>query len=318
MRPVSPDEAGLARAARALQAGGLVAFPTETVYGLGAAVTDGGAVARVYAAKGRPAHNPLIVHVASLEAARRLGAFDGRAELLAEAFWPGPLTLVLPQRRPNRLSALATAGLDTVALRFPGHPVARALLAAAGLPVAAPSANPSGQTSPTTAAHVLADLGDALDPLRDLVVDGGDCPLGVESTVVDLSSPDRARLLRPGGLPRAVLGGLIGPLLGPEAEAPLRSPGLLGRHYAPRLPIRLDACEVGPDEALLAFGPDPLMGARIVLNLSVDGRLDEAARNLYAHLRRLDASDAAAIAVMPIPEEGLGEAIADRLRRAAA
>ena len=290
-----------------------MAFPTETVYGLGAVATNDAAVARVYRAKGRPAHNPLIVHVADLAGARAIARFDERAERVAAAFWPGPLTLVLPRADGAPLSRVATAGLDTVAVRIPAHPVARALLEAVLLPLAAPSANPSGLVSPTTAAHVAADLGAAVD----LVLDGGPCPVGVESSVLDLSR-EAPRLLRPGGLDRAALERLVGPLAEHADEILPRSPGQLASHYAPRLPLRLEALEVGPGEALLAFGPDPPPGGVAVRNLSPAGDPAEAARNLFAMLRELDASGAVGIAVMPIPAEGLGEAVRDRLRRAAA
>ena len=232
---------------------------------------------------------------------------------MAAAFWPGPLTLVLPRADGAPLSRVATAGLDTVAVRIPAHPVARALLEAVLLPLAAPSANPSGLVSPTTAAHVAADLGAAVD----LVLDGGPCPVGVESSVLDLSR-EAPRLLRPGGLDRAALERLVGPLAEHADEVLPRSPGQLASHYAPRLPLRLEALEVGPGEALLAFGPDPPPGGVAVRNLSPAGDPAEAARNLFAMLRELDASGAAGIAVMPIPAEGLGEAVRDRLRRAAA
>ena len=270
-------------------------------------------MARIYAAKGRPAHNPLIVHVADLAGAKALARFDDRALAIAAAFWPGPLTLVLPQATGAPLSRLAMAGLATVAVRMPAHPVARALLEATALPVAAPSANPSGLVSPTTAQHVAADLGEAVD----LVLDGGACPVGVESTVVDLSGPTPS-LLRPGGLDRAVLERLLGPIAATSDAARPRSPGQLASHYAPRLPVRLDATEVAPDEALLAFGPDVPPGGVARRNLSPAGDPAEAARNLFAMLRELDASGAKGIAVMPIPPEGLGEAVRDRLRRAAA
>jgi L-threonylcarbamoyladenylate synthase len=270
-------------------------------------------VARIYAAKGRPTHNPLIVHVADLAGAKALARFDERALAVAAAFWPGPLTLVLPQAAGAPLSPLATAGLATVAVRMPAHPVARALLEATALPVAAPSANPSGLVSPTTAHHVAADLGDAVE----LVLDGGPCPVGVESTVVDLSGPVPV-LLRPGGLDRARLERLLGPLAEASDPARPRSPGQLASHYAPRLPVRLDATEVAPDEALLAFGPEVPPGGVARRNLSPAADPAEAARNLFAMLRELDASGATGIAVMPIPAEGLGEAVRDRLRRAAA
>lgn len=313
-RILPPDPAAIREAALALRRGRLVAFPTETVYGLGGVATDAEAVARIYRAKGRPAHNPLIVHVADLAAAAALVEVDARARALAEAFWPGPLTLVLPRRPGCPIAANATAGLGTLAVRVPAHPVAQELLQATGLPVAAPSANPSGLVSPTTAEHVAADLGEAVE----IVLDGGPCPVGVESTVLDLSSGP-ARILRPGGLDRALLGRLVGPLAegGDDPTAP-RSPGQLASHYAPRLPVRLDATSVQPGEALLAFGPAPLAGAVAVRNLSPSGDPAEAARNLFAMLRELDRSGASGIAVMPIPAEGLGEAVCDRLRRAAA
>jgi L-threonylcarbamoyladenylate synthase len=314
-RRLAADAAGIETAVAALRTGRLVAFPTETVYGLGALATDTAAIARVFEAKGRPAHNPLILHVAGLAEAAALAVLDGRAERLAEAFWPGPLTLVLPLRSTSGIAAAATAGLDTVAVRVPRHPTARALLAAVSGPVAAPSANRSGRISPTTADHVLADL----DGRIDLVLDAGPVEVGIESTVLDLSRRDAAQILRPGGITRDAIEAVIGRL--PEAEAPvaepLRSPGLLARHYAPRTPMRLDAITVEADEALLAFGPEPLPGAAAVLNLSPAADLEEAAHNLYAMLRALDAKGARRIAVMRLPGAGLGEALADRLRRAA-
>ncbi len=311
-RLVPADGAGIREAARALAEGRLVAFPTETVYGLGAVVTDDRAVARIFVAKRRPHHNPLIAHAADRAMAAGFAWLDERAERLADAFWPGPLTLVLPLKTGVPVSPLVTAGLSTVGVRVPAHPVARRLIEETGLPVAAPSANRSGRVSPTTAEHVLRDLGHAVD----LVLDAGPCPVGLESTIVDLSEPERARLLRPGGLSRERIEALIGPLEGVDG-GPVRAPGLLGRHYAPRRPLRLGARRVAADEALLAFGPEPPAGARITLNLSPRGDLAEAAANLFAMLRRLDEAEVRAIAVMPIPAEGLGEAINDRLRRAA-
>ncbi len=311
-RLVPADGAGIREAARALAEGRLVAFPTETVYGLGAVVTDDRAVARIFVAKRRPHHNPLIAHAADRAMAAGFAWLDERAERLADAFWPGPLTLVLPLKTGVPVSPLVTAGLSTVGVRVPAHPVARRLIEETGLPVAAPSANRSGRVSPTTAEHVLRDLGDAVD----LVLDAGPCPVGLESTIVDLSEPERARLLRPGGLSRERIEALIGPFEGVDG-GPVRAPGLLGRHYAPRRPLRLGARRVAADEALLAFGPEPPAGARITLNLSPRGDLAEAAANLFAMLRRLDEAEVRAIAVMPIPAEGLGEAINDRLRRAA-
>jgi L-threonylcarbamoyladenylate synthase len=303
-------------AARALRAGRLVAFPTETVYGLGAVATNDRAVAAIFAAKGRPRFNPLIVHVTDRASARALVRWSATAERLAAGFWPGALTLVLPRGEGCPLSLLVSAGGDTVGLRAPAHPVARALLLATVLPVAAPSANPAGRVSPTTADHVEAGLGDRID----LIVDGGPCPIGVESTVLDLTCAP-PRLLRPGGVTRDQLEAVIGPLAAPAAASGakgLRSPGRLASHYAPTRPLRLDAGTVAADEALLAFGPRPLPGAAMTLNLSAAGDLEEAAANLFAMLRALDRPEHRTIAVMPIPAHGLGEAIRDRLIRAAA
>jgi L-threonylcarbamoyladenylate synthase len=315
------DAAAVGDAVRCLKSGGLVAFPTETVYGLGADATDGKAVARLYEAKGRPAFNPLIAHVADLAAARTLARFDADAERLAEAFWPGPLTLVLPKEAGCPVAELATAGLDSIAVRVPKHEVARQILAAFGRPIVAPSANRSGHVSPTTAAHVLADLRGRID----LIVDGGATPVGVESSIVACLGPPA--LLRPGGLPREAIERVLErPLAEPppgiaaEDDAPL-APGMLASHYAPRTPLRLDARRVERGEVLLAFGPAPAAGAEdasAALNLSRRGDLIEAAANLFSHLRALDAAGAKAIAVMPIPHDGLGEAINDRLARAAA
>ena len=303
------------QAARALRAGQLVAFPTETVYGLGAVATHDRAVAAIFAAKGRPRFNPLIVHVSDAEAARAVVRWNEVAERLAVRFWPGPLTLVLPRAEGCPLSLLVSAGGDTVGLRAPAHPVARSLLAATVLPVAAPSANPAGKISPTTADHVEASLGDRIE----IIIDGGPCPIGLESTVVDVTSAP-PRLLRPGAVTRAALEDLVGPVAaagGSPTDAP-RSPGQLESHYAPVRPLRLDAATVAPDEALLAFGPRPVRGAARTLNLSAQGDLTEAAANLFAMLRALDRPAFRAIAVMPVPDHGLGEAICDRLRRAAA
>ena len=304
------------QAARALRAGRLVAFPTETVYGLGAVATNERAVAAIFAAKGRPRFNPLIVHVANASAARVVAGWNDVAERLAGRFWPGPLTLVLPRTEGSPLALLVSAGDDTVGLRAPAHPVAQALLAATVLPVAAPSANPAGQISPTTADHVAAGLGDRIN----IIVDGGPCPIGVESTVLDVTCTP-PRLLRPGGVPRAALETVIGPLASPAPRGPTdqpRSPGQLASHYAPARPLRLDAATVADDEALLAFGPHPLEGAAETLNLSLRGDLQEAAANLFAMLRALDRPEFRAIAIMPIPGHDLGEAIRDRLIRAAA
>lgn len=316
---VMPAEAAAApAAARALAEGGLVAFPTETVYGLGADARNGRAVARLFAAKGRPRFNPLISHVADVAAARRLARFDAAAERLATAFWPGPLTLVLPKSIDCPVSELATAGLDTIAVRVPDHPVVHEILTAFAGPVVAPSANRSGHVSPTTAAHVLADLKGRID----LVIDGGAAQVGIESTIVACLG-GTPLLLRPGGLPRKRIESVLGTELAEPSrttDAPL-APGMLGSHYAPRTQLRLEARAVEPGEALLAFGPVVASGAehaRAVLNLSPTGDLVEAAANLFSHLRALDAAGVASIAVVPIPQEGIGEAINDRLSRAAA
>lgn len=309
MAILEPIEQAVAEAARLIRAGRLVAFPTETVYGLGADACQDAAVAAIFAAKDRPAFNPLIVHVATIEAAAALVEFDALAGDLAAAFWPGPLTLVLPRRRDCPVSLLASAGLETVAVRVPNHPVALALLEAAGVPVAAPSANRSEEVSPTTAVHVAESLGERVD----LILDGGPCRVGLESTVLDLSG-DRPTLLRPGGIPAEALEARLGPLAAAGQEGTPRSPGMLRRHYAPRLPLRMNACCPEEGEALLGFGPGP---ADLTLNLSPSGDLQEAAANLFAMLRRLDAGHHKGIAVRPIPDEGLGRAINDRLRRAA-
>ena len=308
-------------AARVLAAGGLVAFPTETVYGLGADATDGRAVARLYEAKGRPAFNPLIAHVSDVAAAQVLAHFNADAERLAAALWPGPLTLVLPKAAGCPVAELATAGLDSIAVRVPQHPVALAILSRLGRPVVAPSANRSGHVSPTTARHVVNDLGGRID----YIVDGGPAQVGVESTIVGCLG-DRPVLLRPGGLPReqieAVLGGPLedAPAGTFDPDAPI-APGMLESHYAPRAQLRLAVDHVNPGEALLAFGiqlPAGTQDAALVLNLSPNGDLVEAATNLFSDLRTLDQSGVATIAVMPVPNEGLGEAINDRLARAAA
>jgi L-threonylcarbamoyladenylate synthase len=306
-----PTPEAIARAAAVLREGGLVAFPTETVYGLAADATNDRAVAAIFAAKDRPRFNPLISHVAELGAARRLGRFDERAEALAARFWPGPLTLVLPRLPDCPVSLLASAGLDTIALRMPSHPVAAALLREAGVPLAAPSANRSGRVSPTTAAHVAEELGARVA----MILDGGPCPVGLESTVLDLTT-EPPTLLRPGGVPAEALGPVRLP--GAAGAAP-RAPGMLASHYAPRLPVRLDATEARPGEALLAFGPgEAPPGFAATRWLSRSGDLAEAAANLFAALRALDRPEYAGIAAMPIPEQGLGRAINDRLRRAAA
>ena len=317
---LAANEAAVADAARSLRDGGLVAFPTETVYGLGADASNAGAIARLYEAKGRPAFNPLIAHVSDLEAACRVARFDAQGILLAKAFWPGPLTLVLPKAPSCAVADLATAGLDTIAVRVPAHPVARQILRAFGGPVVAPSANLSGHVSPTTAAHVQNDLEGRID----LIVDGGAVEVGVESTIVGCF--DAPMLLRPGGVPRGEIERVLGrTLLQPPEDADSDSgqplaPGMLASHYAPRTPVRLNADRLEAGEALLAFGPGAISGvdaASDVMNLSARGDLNEAAANLFGYLRALDARGLRAIAVMPVPHHGLGEAINDRLRRAA-
>jgi len=295
-----------------LRAGRLVAFPTETVYGLGADATNERAVAKIFAAKARPRFNPLIVHVTGLAEAEALAVFDERARRVVARFWPGPLTLVLPRRSGCGASLLACAGLDTVAIRVPAHPVAQALLRATGRPIAAPSANRSGRVSPTEAAHVAEELGHRVA----LILDGGRTPLGLESTVLDLSA-ETAALLRPGAVTLEQLTELLGPIATSERDA-AKSPGMQASHYAPSLPLRLDAVEARPAEALLAFGPHAPPGFAAVLWLSRSGDLAEAAANLFAMLRRADRPEFTGIAVMPIPEHDLGRAINDRLRRAAA
>jgi L-threonylcarbamoyladenylate synthase len=314
-------EAAIAAAVRCLAGGGLVAFPTETVYGLGADASNSAAIARLYQAKGRPAFNPLIAHVRDIGAAMRMARFDARATALAEAFWPGPLTLVLPKAKDCPVADLATAGLETIAIRVPAHAIAREILRAFGGPVVAPSANLSGHVSPTTAAHVQGDLKGRID----LIVDGGPVEVGVESTIIGCF--DAPVLLRPGGVPRGEIERVLGrALVQPAADAdsdtgqPL-APGMLASHYAPRTRVRRNADRVEAGEALLAFGSYAVPGvdaATAVMNLSARGDLAEAAANLFGYLRALDAKGARAIAVMPVPQHGLGEAINDRLRRAAA
>ena len=317
MTVVEPDAASITRAARLLQEGGLVAFPTETVYGLGGDATNERAVAAIFEAKGRPQFNPLISHVLDATEAKRFVDWSETAEKLAARFWPGPLTFVLPRAKGSTIALLATAGLDTVAIRAPSHPVAQALIRAAGRPIAGPSANRSGAVSPTLAAHVAESLGDRVS----LILDGGPCLVGVESTVLDLSA-NRPTLLRPGGATREAIEAVIGPIAisdaVPSGDAPRTSPGQLESHYAPARPVRLGATSVGSDEGLLAFGPTPPTGAMLTYNLSPSGNLAEAAANLFAQMRALDRPGIGRIAVMPIPETGLGLAINDRLRRAAA
>ena len=308
--PATPD--AIRRAAQALARGEIVAFPTETVYGLAANALDARAVAKVFAAKERPRFNPLIVHVPGLAEAGEYGLVNEAARKLASAFWPGPLSLVMKRRSTCGIADLVSAGLDTIALRAPAHPVAQALLAKAALPLAGPSANRSGRISPTAAAHVEAELGDR----PAMILDGGPSPFGIESTVVSVVG--EPALLRPGAVPRETIERVLGaPLVAAKAAERAASPGQLPTHYAPMTPLRLDANAVNADEALLAFGGDVPAGARVTVNLSQSGNLEEAASKLFGALRELDQAGATVIAVMPIPAFGLGEAINDRLRRAA-
>ena len=311
MAVVRADRRAIKAAADALRRGELVAFPTETVYGLGADATNGRAVAALFAAKGRPRFNPLIAHVADVDAAARLGELAELGHRLAAAFWPGPLTLVVARRAGCPVADLATAGLATLALRVPAHPVAQLLLGDVDRPITAPSANRSGRVSPTTAEHVAADLGESI-----AILDGGASSIGLESTVVDVTG--EPIILRPGGIARADIARVIGRSVGVADGEPARpaSPGMAARHYAPLTPLRLNALHVGAGEALLAFGT-PIRHTGAVVNLSPSADLAEAAANLYAALRALDRSGAPRIAAMPIPEQGPGEAINDRLRRAA-
>ena len=303
------DPAGIAAAVQLLQAGGLVALPTETVYGLAARADRVESVAAIYRAKGRPDFNPLIVHVPSVEVARDLAELDDRAEALAAAFWPGALTLVLPLRPDAAIAPAVTAGLPTIALRCPAHPVMRGVLAASGLPLAAPSANRSGGVSPTRAEHVAASLGDAVP----LILDGGACAAGLESTIVALREGGAWQVLRPGPITEAEISAILG--RGPDAvtSAAIEAPGQLASHYAPGKPVRLNANGAEPDEFLIGFGP--IAGD---VSLSAAGDLAESAAGLYAALHAGAASSRLRIAVAPIPEQGIGAAINDRLRRAAA
>ena len=307
------NAAAIAEAADILRRGGLVGMPTETVYGLAAEATSDDAIARLYKAKGRPALNPLIAHVLDVDAAMRQGQFSQQAQHLARSFWPGPLTLVVPARSDATVCATARAGLSSLALRVPAHPLARALIAATGRPLAAPSANRSGRISAVTADHVLQDLGETID----LVIDDGRCAIGVESTIVACLD-GRPRLLRPGGLPRRDVEAVLGePLLEATTGGPVLAPGLLSSHYAPRARLRLNATSCHDDEAALDFGGQFAAGPN-TLDLSPSGDLVEASHNLFAYLRRLDETEIGTIVVAPLPSNGLGEALNDRLRRAAA
>lgn len=307
---VSGEAAGVEQALAALKRGAAVGIPTETVYGLAADASNPVAVAGIYAIKGRPSFNPLIAHVANLDMARGEGLFDARCEALAAAFWPGPLTLVVPAAPNGHTCELARAGLKTIALRVPAHPLARELIARMGGPLAAPSANPSGRLSPTSASEVARELGAELA----LVLDGGRCQAGIESTIVAVLPDSAPTLLRPGATAREHIEAIAGPLSAP-ANTDITAPGQLRSHYAPRARVRLNATAAQPDEVLLGFGPEAPQEAR---NLSPTGNLTEAAASLYQLLRELDRSGTPGIAVMPIPAVGLGEAINDRLRRAAA
>jgi L-threonylcarbamoyladenylate synthase len=311
-RIVKADASGIAEAAAMLREGKLVAFPTETVYGLGANALDEAAVSAIFAAKERPRFNPVIAHVHDRDEADELVLFNPLASRLADAFWPGGLTLVLPRREPSPLAFLASAGLSTAAVRAPAHRIARALVDAAGVPIAAPSANRAGRISPTSAADVADELLDRVD----LILDGGACELGIESTVIGFDN-DRPLLLRPGAVAREAIEAVLGPLHHPAGSL-IQAPGMMASHYAPRAKLRLNATHAAAGEALLAFGSKIPPGATEICNLSETGDLREAAANLFSMLRRLDRSGALTIAVMPIPDIGLGEAINDRLERAAA
>jgi len=304
------DHAGIAAAAEVLQRGGLVAVPTETVYGLAARADSVEAVAAIYRAKGRPEFNPLIVHVPDLAAAKQLVHLEGAARRLAEAFWPGPLTLVLPRRADAALAAAVTAGLPTVAIRCPAHPAMRALLIAAGLPLAAPSANRSGAVSPTCAAHVAESLGAKVD----MILDGGACEAGIESTIVAVRPDGRWQVLRPGPIDAGQIALVIGsPASENAGDGAIEAPGQLASHYAPGKPVRLNARAAGADEFHIGFGT---IAGDVTLSARAD--LAEAAARLYAALHSAAAAPAPRIAIAPVPEEGIGIAINDRLRRAAA
>ncbi len=308
------NEDALAEAARLLRSGRLVAFPTETVYGLGADATSDAAVAEIFAVKGRPQFNPLIVHVDGVAMAQRYVQWNEKAAILARNFWPGPLTLVLPRLPDSRISLLASAGGDTLGVRMPAHPHALALIRQAGMPLAAPSANRSGAVSPTLAVHVQGEFGGDVP----LILDGGACAVGIESTVLDISG-DTPALLRPGFVTRENLEKALGQkvMTHRDSSGTLKSPGLLLSHYAPKIPVRLNVTRPRAQEALLAFGPKVPQGAKKVINLSASGDLKEAAAHLFASLRALDTPEFTGIAVMPIPFDGLGVAINDRLARAA-
>lgn len=314
---LAADDAGIAAAADALARGALVVLPTETVYGLAADATDGAAVAAIFATKDRPRFNPLICHVSDLAMAKRLARFNGLAQQLAEAFWPGPLTLVLPLAAESPVHPLATAGLQTVAVRMPSG-IAGRVIERLGRPVAAPSANRSGKISPTTAKAAQ----DSLGPRAPMIIDAGPASVGLESTIISVGHDGKPICLRPGGLALSDIEAVVGhPVARAAANGPIAAPGMLRSHYAPNAPMRLNVTEVRPGEALLAFGPKPVNGAENAIlahNLSPTGDLAEAAANLFTTLAALDAASPSAIAAMAVPKEGLGEAINDRLARAAA
>lgn len=316
-RIVTATDASILEAAAVLKAGGLVGLPTETVYGLAADATNGLAVAKIFEAKGRPAFNPLIVHVASIEDAKTLAVFNDAADAVTTALWPGPLTIILPRRADSGIADLTTAGLPTIALRMPAHEIARKIIAASGVPIAAPSANASGTLSPTAAHHVADSLGGKVD----MIIAAGTAQVGLESTVLDLSG-DVPVVLRPGGITPDDIARVLGtkPAIDDGVHDKPKSPGQLLRHYAPRTKLRLNAKGPEQGEAFLAFGPTMLTRAKLdpsIKNLSANGDLHEAASNLFSYLHELDKGNFTGIAVSAIPDEGLGLAINDRLRRAA-
>jgi len=309
-----PDKNTINHASHILLQGGLVAFPTETVYGLGADARNDQAVAKIFALKGRPQFNPLIVHISTMQAAQKICHFDDRSKMIAEAFWPGPLSIVLKQQEGSDLSLLVSAGLDSIALRIPGSPLARELITRANCPIAAPSANKSGRVSPTTAKHVIDSLTGQKENDIELILDGGPCEVGLESTVIDLTQK-KPQLLRPGAITYEALSSIIGDVaLSTSYNTSPKSPGMLTKHYAPRIPLRINALTANTNEALLGFG-DTVKNP--TLNLSDSSNLTEAATNLFSMLRQLDNEKYSGIAVTPIPERQLGRAINDRLRRAA-
>ena len=309
-----PDKNTLNRASYILLQGGLVAFPTETVYGLGADARNDQAVANIFALKGRPQFNPLIVHISTMQAAQKICHFDDRSKMIAEAFWPGPLSIVLKKQEGSDLSLLVSAGLDSIALRIPGSPLARELITLANCPVAAPSANKSGRVSPTTAKHVIDSLTGQKENDIELILDGGPCEVGLESTVIDLTQKE-PQLLRPGAITYEALSSILGNVaLSTSNNTAPKSPGMLTKHYAPKIPVRMNALTAKTNEALLGFGETV---RNPTLNLSYSSNLTEAATNLFSMLRQLDNEKYSGIAVTPIPERQLGRAINDRLRRAA-